>query len=110
MVASFEGVEVEARSGSYVGRVNVEEGLRVGGVPLDSGAAVEVGDLDVVGEVTDGAESFGQGGPVESGVDLVGAGLGLAADDAGVEDAGSVGAIEVEEREPEVRVFAVPAR
>ena len=105
VVVGVEGVEVEASSLLDVGRVGVDED--VGGVGLHGGEeveAVELGDVDAVAEGGYVLDSFDEGRLVVAGVDLPFAGLVEAADGAGVEDAGSVCAVEVEGGEAEGEV------
>ena len=108
MVVGVEGVEVEASSLLDVGRVGVDQD--VVGVGLHGGEeveAVELGDMDAVAEGGYVLDSLDEGRFVVAGVDLPLAGLVEAANGAGVEDAGSVGAVEVEGGEAEGEVVCL---
>ena len=108
MVVGVEGVEGEASSLLDVGRVGVDED--VGGVGLHGGEeveAVELGDVDAVADCGYVLDPLDEGGLVVAGVDLPFSGLVEAADGAGVEDAGAVGAVEVEGGEAEGEVVCL---
>ena len=110
VVIGAEGVEVEAPSLLDIGRVGVDE--NVGGVGFHGGEeveAVKLGDVDAVAEGSYVLDSSDEGRFVVAGVDLPLTGLVEAADGAGVEDAGSVGAVEVEGGEAEGEIVCLAA-